>query len=207
MRRELAICLTIAVLGMAHTPLARAAAPTVTAVLAAKAGTYAIDPQHTQIVFAIRHMGLSTFYGNFGPSSGTLSFDPNAPEKSVLTVQIDMSGLHTQVSDLDKQLSTSVFHVDKFPTASFTATTIVKTGDNTGTVTGDLTLAGVTRPLTLNVTFNGGRSSPIPFGRYRIGFDATATIKRSDFGLTGMIWSGFVGDDVNLTIECEMERQ
>jgi polyisoprenoid-binding protein YceI len=123
-----------------------------------------------------------------------------------LTVQIDMSALQTHVDELDKELTSSVFHADKFPTATFTTTKIQKTGENTGTVTGDLTLAGVTKPVTLNVTFNGGRNSPIPFQPYRIGFDATGTFKRSDFGLTKMMWSGMVGDEVNLMIQCEMER-
>jgi polyisoprenoid-binding protein YceI len=174
---------------------------------AAKAGTYAIDPDHTQIVFGIRHLGLSTFYGRFGAVSGTLTFDPAAPEKSTLNVSVDMTNIDTHVAALDKQLRDHFFHAAQYPAATFTATGIVETGDNTGTVTGNLTLAGVTRPVTLNVTFNGGRYPPIPFQPYRLGFDATATIKRSDFGLTGAIWSGMVSDEVQLRIECELEKQ
>jgi polyisoprenoid-binding protein YceI len=169
-------------------------------------GNYVIDPRHTQIIFGIRHMGLSTYYGRFSKESGNLTFDPAAPEASALSVAIDMTAIDTHVAELDKELSSSIFHADKFPTATFTATKIVKTDEHTGTVTGDLTLAGVTRAVTLNVTFNGGRNSPMPFQPYRIGFDATGTIKRSDFGLTKMMWSGFVGDEVNLLIQCEMER-
>jgi len=169
-------------------------------------GSYAIDPRYTQIIFGIRHMGLSTYYGRFSKESGTLTFDPAAPETSALNVAIDMTAIDTHVSELDKELSSSVFRADKFPTATFVATKIAKTGENTGTVTGDLTLAGVTKPITLNVTFNGGRNSPMPFQPYKIGFDASGTIKRSDFGLTGMMWSGFVSNEVNLLIQCEMER-
>lgn len=169
-------------------------------------GSYAIDPRHTQIIFGIRHMGLSTFYGRFAKVAGTLNFDPASPESSTLNVQVDMTAIQTHVVELDKELVTSVFHADKFPTATFTATKIVKSGDNTGTVTGDLTIAGVTKPVTLNVTFNGGKNSPIPFQPFRIGFDATVTIKRSDFGLTKAMWSNLVSDDVSLQIECEMER-
>lgn len=175
--------------------------------LAVPAATYKIDPRHTQIIFSIKHMGLSTFYGRFGNVNGSLVFDPASPEKSQLTVTIDMTNIQTHVDELDKELSGSVFHADKYPTATFTATQITRASDNTGTVTGNLTLAGVTKPVTLNVTFNGGRNPPIPFQPYRIGFDATGTIKRSDFGLTGMIWSGMVSDDVVLQIECEMEKQ
>jgi polyisoprenoid-binding protein YceI len=169
-------------------------------------GSYQVDPRHTQIIFGIRHMGLSTFYGRFSKVVGTLTFDPASPESSTLNVQIDMSAIQTHVEELDKELTNSFFHADKFPTATFTATKIVKSGDNTGTVTGDLTIAGVTKPITLNVTFNGGKNSPIPFQPFRIGFDATGTIKRSDFGLTKTMWSNLVSEDVSLLIECEMER-
>lgn len=175
--------------------------------LSAKAGTYEIDPNHTQIIFAIRHEGLSTFYGRFSKISGDLTFDPASPQTSALTVTIDMTGIQTHVDALDSELRDNVFNAKKYPTATFVSTDITKTGDNTGTVTGNLTLDGVTRPVTLDVTFNGGRNSPIPFQPYRIGFDATATIHRADFGIDGMIWSGFVGDDVNLMIESEMEKK
>lgn len=171
------------------------------------AATYTIDPRHTQIIFSIRHMGLSTFYGRFGHVTGSLAFDPAQPAKSVLNALIDMTNIQTHVDELDRELATSVFHADKFPTASFVSTEITKATANTGTVTGNLTIAGVTKPVTLNVTFNGGRNSPMPLQPYRIGFDATTTIKRSDFGLTKMMWSGLVSDDVQLRIECELEKK
>jgi polyisoprenoid-binding protein YceI len=171
------------------------------------AATYTIDPKHTQIVFGLKHMGLSTFFGRFGYATGNLTFDPVAPEKSALSAQIDTNNLTTHWDELDKELKASVFHTDKFPNATFVATQSVKTGPNTGTVTGNLTLAGVTKPVTLNVTFNGGRNSPIPLQPYRIGFDATGTIKRSDFGLNHAIWSGMVSDEVTLWIECELEKK
>lgn len=170
-------------------------------------GTYAIDPQHAQVIFMVRHMGLSTFYGRFGKVTGTLVGDPAAPDQATLEAQIDMNTVDTHVPELDKELKDSVFDTAKYPTATFKATKITVTGENTGTVTGDFTLKGVTKPVTLNVTFNGGRNSPIPFAPYRIGFDATGTLKRSDFGLTGYIWGGFVGDDITIAIEAEFEKQ
>ena len=170
-------------------------------------GNYAIDASHAQVIFAVTHMGLSTFYGRLGKVTGTLSFDVAAPEQSVLDVQIDMTTIDTHVPKLDADLTSSFFNATKFPTATFKATKITKTGDHTGTVTGDLTIKDVTKPVTLNVTFNGGRDSPIPFQPYRLGFDATATIKRSDFGLTNTFWSGFVSDDITLAIEAELELQ
>ena len=205
MRMMTAIALSLMLSGAtAAAPAAESAAQVARPV---PSGNYTIDPRHTQIIFEIRHMGLSTFYGRFGKVTGALTFDTAAPEKSTLSAQVDMTVIQTHVDELDKELSSSVFHADKFPTATFTANSIVKTGVNTGTVTGDLSIAGTTKPVTLQVTFNGGRNSPIPFKPYRIGFDATASVKRSDFGLTGMMWSGLVSDDVNLRIECEMERQ
>lgn len=197
----LAVCAMLCgVLPMAAVP---AAAQTS---LNVPAATYTIDPRHTQIIFSIKHLGLSTFFGRFGHVTGTLTFDPAAPEKSALSAQIDMTNIQTHVDELDKEL-VSFFHADKFPTATFVATQSIKTGANTGTVTGNLTIAGVPKPVTLNVTFNGGRNSPMPLQPYRIGFDATGTIRRSDFGLTHAMWSGLVSDDVTLMIECELEKK
>jgi polyisoprenoid-binding protein YceI len=172
----------------------------------AKKGTYKIDPRHSQIIFEIQHMGLSTFFGRFGKVSGTLQFDPAAPQSSTLDASVDMTAIDTHVAELDKEL-VGFFHADKFPATTFKATNIVRTGEETGTVTGDLTLNGITKPVTLNVSFKGARNPPIPFQPYRIGFDATATIHRADFDLTHTIWSGIVGDDVTLRIEMEGELQ
>ncbi len=172
----------------------------------AKKGTYKIDPRHSQIIFEIRHMELSDFFGRLGPVSGTLTFDPDAPEKSTLDAAIDMTTIDTHVAELDKEL-VGFFKADKFPAASFKATGITRTGEDAGTVTGDLTLAGVTRPVTLNVTFKGARNPPIPFQPYRIGFNATTTVKRSDFDLTHSMWSKWIADDVTLMIEAEGELQ
>lgn len=183
-----------------------AVAPALSMPVAPK-GVYKLDADHTQVVFAIKHMGLSNFFGRFAKVAGTVNFDQTAPEQSALNVQIDMRAVDTHVPALDSMLPDSVFQADKFPAATFVSTAIKRTGDNTGTVTGNLTLAGVTKPETLMVTFNGGRGSGDAMQPYRIGFDATATIKRSDFGLTGMIWSGFVGDDVQLMIEAEAVRK
>jgi polyisoprenoid-binding protein YceI len=199
-RRTLVAGLSLAALVVASPAMAQVS-------LDVPAANYKIDPRHTQVLFAIKHMGLSTFWGRFAAVSGTMTFDPKAPEKSVLNVAIDTSNIQTHVPELDSELSKSVFHADKYPTATFVSTQIAKTGANTGTVTGNLTIAGVTKPVTLNVTFDGGRNSPMPLQPYRIGFDATANVRRADFGLTGMMWSGLVGEDVALTIECEMEKQ
>jgi polyisoprenoid-binding protein YceI len=169
-------------------------------------GTYALDPQHTQILFEIKHMGISTFFGRLANVSGNINFDQSAPEKSTLTVQVDMRTIDTHVPELDRTLK-SIFQADTYPLASFSETRATRTGENTGVVAGNLTIANVSRPVNLNVTFNGGRGSGEPMQPYRVGFDATATLRRSDFGLTRMIWSGFVSDDVQLVIEAEAVRR
>lgn len=192
----------LATFGIADSPALAASA-------SVPAGVYKLDPRHSQVVFGIRHMGISTFYGRFGKVSGLLNFDPAKPEQSTLNVQIETSAIDTHVPELDKELTAAnVFDSGKFPIAAFKVTGIERTGDKTGNITGTLTLRDITKPVTLSVTFNGGTPSPIPFKPYRIGFDATGTIKRSDFGLAERtIWSAMVGDSVTLTIEGEFERQ
>ncbi len=170
-------------------------------------GDYQIDPAHTQIVFGIKHMGLSTFYGTVGEVTGTLVADPDAPAKSTLDLKIDLTKVYTHVDKLTGELRDDLFKTAKFPTASFKATNIATADTKTGTVTGDLTLHGVTKPVTLNVVFNGVRAMDKPTPTTRLGFDATATIKRSDFGLTDVAWSAFVGDEVTLLIEVELTKK
>lgn len=169
---------------------------------AAPAGRYAVSPGHTQVVFSIMHMGLSPYYGRFGTVSGSLDFNPQSPEKSALDITMQMSSINTPSDKLTAELcSEKAFNCAQFPTATFKATSLRRTG-NTGEITGDLTLAGVTKPVTLRVTFHGGvRRADI--GKYMLGFSATTTVRRADFGLTKMMWAGFVADEVNLLIEAE----
>lgn len=170
-------------------------------------GAYEIDPNHTQVIFGIKHMGISTFYGRISDVKGELHFDHADPTQSKLDLTIGTASVNTLVPKLTDELKTGFFEAEKFPAATFKSTAITKTGDNSGTVTGDLTIKDVTKPITLDVTFNGGRESPMPGRPYMIGFDAKGTIKRSDFGLTGTSWSGFVGDEVTLLIETELGKK
>ena len=199
--QRIARILSVALLGVGI-----ASAPSFAAGVAPK-GVYKFDEQHTQVLFAIRHIGLSTFYGRLGKVSGTLNFDQAKPENSSLNVAVDTTTIDTHVPELDISVPNDLFQANKFPTATFVSTSVAKTGDNTGTVTGNLTIAGVTKPVTLHVTFNGGRGTGEPMQPYRLGFDATAALKRSDFGLTHVMWTGFVSDEVTLMIEAEAERK
>lgn len=170
-------------------------------------GAYEIETHHTQVIFAIPHLGITDYYGRFEKVSGTLNFNSGTPEKSSVSVSIDTASANVMSSEVLGQLvGPTVFDAAKFPTATFKSTSLVRTGPTTGKMTGDLTIHGVTKPVTFDVTFNGGLKAPIG-NAYDLGFHATAIIKRSDFGLDKMMWNSFVGDVVKLTIEAMFLQQ
>lgn len=174
----------------------------------APAGAYALDQRHAMVIFAIPHFGITDYYGRFEKVSGTLTFNPTAPEKSAVDVKIDMASANVMNSALVTELAApNVFDTRDFPQATFKSTAVTRTGPNIGKMTGDLTLRGVTKPVTFDVTFNGGLMSPMGGNGYNLGFHATTVIKRSDFGMTAMDWSNFVGDEVKLTIEALFVQQ
>jgi len=173
----------------------------------APAGAYEIETHHTQVIFAIQHLGITDYYGRFEKISGTLNFNPGAPERSSISVAVDTASANVMSSEVMGQLvGPTVFDSAKFPTATFRSTSLVRTGPTTGKMTGELTIHGVTKPVTFDVTYNGGLKAPVG-NAYDLGFHATATIKRSDFGLDKMIWNSFVGDDVKLIIEAMFLQQ
>ncbi|HEY4942525.1 MAG TPA: YceI family protein [Rhizomicrobium sp.] len=202
-RPALIACLTVAALaGLAG------AAGVSTDPKQAPAGTYQMETRHTQVIFAIPHLGLTDYYGRFEKVSGSLNFNPAAPEKSSVSVTIDTSSANVMNSELAGEIvGPAVFDSAKFPTATFISTAIARTGPTSGTMSGDLTIHGVTKPVTFAVTFNGGVMSPMGAAAYDLGFHATTVIKRSDFGLDKMMWNSFVGDEVKLTIEAMFQQQ
>jgi polyisoprenoid-binding protein YceI len=173
----------------------------------APAGSYSLETRHSQLLFAIPHMGITDYYGRFDKLSGTLNWNAGAPEKSSVSITIDMTSADTPSRELIGELvGANVFKADQFPTATFKSTAVTRTGPSTGTIAGDLTLRGVTKQVTLDVTFGGVTKDPFT-GADDIGFHATATVKRTDFGITGMVWEGIVGDDVKLTIEAMFQHK
>lgn len=173
----------------------------------APSGSYMLEPRHTQVLWAIPHYGITEFYGRFEKASGTLSFSAGSPEKSAVNVTIQMSSLSTQNGPLTTELiGNGVFDASKFPTATFKSASIQRTGPTTGKITGDLTLHGVTKPVTLEATFGGGLVDPLS-GSNDLGFHATTTIHRADFGISGMSWDSLVGGDVKLIIEALFVQQ
>jgi polyisoprenoid-binding protein YceI len=170
----------------------------------AKTGVYEVEPTHTSVCFTVVHLGLSAYPGCFKEVSGSIGFDGKAPQNSKADITVNLASVWTASDRLTEKMNKDLFKTDVNKTATFRSTSAKVTGPNKGTIDGQLTLNGVTKPVTLNVTFNGGLTHPFA-GRYAIGFDATATIKRSDFGLTA--WSTSVADEVKLTIASEFIAQ
>lgn len=165
-------------------------------------GNYQLEPSHVRILFGVPHLGLSTYWAQMTRAEGTLQFDPAAPEASVVSVKIDPASVMTGDAKFDQELQgSSWFDSADHPEIRFVSTRVVRTGETTGVVTGKLTLLGVTKEITLDVTFNGSLLHPFE-QRRALGFSATGTIKRSDFGMDHLVLFG-IGDDVKLMLEAE----
>jgi len=168
------------------------------------AGAYRLDPEHASLLFKLDHFGFSELVGRFDRFQASLDFDPKQPQAAHLTVLVDPASIDLNLPKFENDLrGPDWFDVAKFPQARFESRTIAVTGEKTGQVTGDLTLHGVTAPVTLDVTFNGGADSLLT-GRYTLGFAATGTLKRSTFGLGA--YAPAVGDQVTLEIHAEFQR-
>ena len=199
MRRTILSALLVATALVASPALAQ----TTTAPAEVKAGTYVVEPTHAKVVFAINHLGFSTYFGSFPKLDGTLVLDPADPAKSKVDITIDVAAVDTSDDKLDGHLrAADFFDTAKFPTATFKSTKIERTGEKTARITGDLTLKDVTKPVTLEATFNQAGVNFIN-KVYTIGFDATTTIKRSEWGLTTYVPA--VGDEVTLRIGTEFQ--
>ena len=163
-----------------------------------QSGAYSIEPTHTRVLFALSHMGFTTWYGQFTNVSGTLTLNPKALSTSTLDITIPTDTISTSNTKLDGELnSPNWLDTAKYPTITFKSTKIVRTGHDTARVTGDLTFHGVTRPETLNVTFNAAGVNFLTH-QYTAGFNATGMIKRSDFNETTYV--PVIGDNVSLII-------
>ncbi|WP_419799130.1 MAG: YceI family protein [Terasakiella sp.] len=166
---------------------------------------YAFDTNHTSIEFYVNHMGFSNFQGEFQTFDGTLVFDEAKPQDSRVEVVIDANSIDTDVAALDKHLkSADFFDVAKFPNLTFKSKSIEITGEKTGIITGDLTMHGVTKEVALKVTLNKAAPNPMT-KKAAVGFSATATLQRSDFGISTYVPA--VGDEVTIRIETEAQAK
>lgn len=162
--------------------------------------TLTLDPQHTYVLWRIKHMGFSTQAGKWY-ATGTLIGDQEHPEKSKVTATIQVAEMITGIPDLDKHLKgKDFFDVETYPTATFVSNKIIRTGKDTGKIIGTLTVHGKAFPVTLNAKLNGIGPHPMN-GKMMAGFSATTTLKRSDFGLTKFI--PMLGDEVQIDVEVE----
>ncbi|GAB4335253.1 MAG: YceI family protein [Calditrichia bacterium] len=179
----------------------------VSAVLAAD---YDIDKSHTNIGFKVRHMVIAKVNGNFSDYSGQISFDPNAPEKSSISVTIQVASISTENEKRDAHLkSPDFFDAAKYPTITFVSKSVKKTADKKYVAVGDLTIRGVTKAIELPFEVTGMVKDP--WGNERMGIEASTTINRQDFGVS---WNKtldaggvVVSDDVEIIIEAELIKK
>jgi polyisoprenoid-binding protein YceI len=172
--------------------------------------TWQIDPAHTLVEFAVRHMMVTTVKGRFAGISGTITSHETDPTRSSVQIEIDAGSVDTREAQRDAHLrSPDFFDVATYPTITFTSTRVVPVGDDRLKVYGDLTIRGVTREVVLEATYQG--RSLTPFGTEVVGYSAETTINRTAFGLT---WNAVleaggvaVADTVKIAIDLEAIRQ
>lgn len=170
-----------------------------------QAGTYQVETSHTQVTFSLLHFGFTQYSGLFSGATGSLTFDPAHPAASKLSVSIPVASVQTTSAKLTDELhGADWFDAARYPTATFVSTKVVPTGAGSAAVTGNFTLHGVTKPLTLQVRYVGAGINPMDKA-YTLGFQATGTLKRSDFGVKTYV--PMVGDDVTLSIAGAFEKQ
>jgi polyisoprenoid-binding protein YceI len=181
-----------------------AAAPGTKDVAKVTGGTYAVEPSHTQIVFAYDHMGFTNNLGVIAQPTGTLTLDKANPAASKVSIEVPIANLTTGIPALNEHLAKpEFFDVAKFPKATFVSTGVKTDGPTGATITGNLTIKGITKPVTLDAEFYGAGANPMN-KKENIGFVATGTIKRSDFGM-GMAVP-VVGDAVELKIIAAFQK-
>ena len=179
------------------------------AALSVPAGEYALEKTHASVTWRVKHLGLSAYPARFVSFDSTIMLDPKDVTKSSVTVTIDPKSVRTEYpfpekEDFDKVIAEKFLKAGEFPSITFKSTGLVATGASTGKLTGDLTLRGITKPVTLDVKLNAAKEHPfrkVP----ALGFSATGTFKRSDFGVTDLV--PMVSDEVELIIEAEFLKK
>ena len=175
-----------------------------TATAWAQAGTWKIDPNHSTAQFAVRHLGVSTVRGAFTKVSGQAQYDPANPSKTTLEATIDASSVDTRVEMRDKDIrSPNFLDVEKYPTITFHSKQVKSAGQGKMQITGDLTIHGVTKEVTLDV--DGPTDPTKAMGGTRIGASATTKINRHEFGVNGA--PTIAGDELTITIDVELVLQ
>ena len=170
-----------------------------------QAGRYAVEPSHTRVQFTVSHMGLTDWYGDFTHVSGSLLLDPARTQAARVDISIPTGSVSTTNATLDGELKgADWFDAARYPAIRFVSSRVVRTAPNKAMIAGALTLHGVTRPVTLSATFNGGGVNPLSKA-YTVGFNATTTIRRSDFGVRKYL--PMIGDETAIRISAAFERK
>ncbi|MEO5865664.1 MAG: YceI family protein [Sphingomonas sp.] len=168
-------------------------------------GTYKIDPAHSQLLFTVNHLGFTHYTGQFTNPSGTLVIEPAHPDAAKVNVTFPIANVQTTVPELNEHLKGSdFFDAVKYPTATFVSTKVIAKGTS-ATITGNLTLKGITKPIVLDAHFVGAGKAFWGEKKTNVGFTATASIKRSDFGMG--IQVPLVGDRIDLVINAGFEAE
>ncbi len=168
------------------------------------ADVYKLDPVHTSIIFRVKHLGVSYFYGRFNGASGIFSFDEAAPSKSFIEMRVSTNNIDTDVEKRDNHLKSPDFlDAQKHPLIKFQSNSVTQVATDNYEIKGDLMLLGKTRPLTIKAVHTG--SGQDPWGNFRSGFKTSFIINRSDFGMDFML--GGVSDEVQLTVSIEGIKQ
>ncbi len=171
---------------------------------AVKSGIYTVEPQHTQIEFAISHLGLTSYYGRFSDATGNLTLDQQNPAADKLDMSVPVTTVSTTSKKLNEELlGREWFDATQFPQIMFHTSAVRPTGPDAADIDGTLTLHGVSAPLTLHAKFVGAGINPIS-GKYTVGFEGYGQLQRSAFGMTTYL--PMVGDEVKLTISGAFER-
>ena len=164
------------------------------------AEAYKVDPVHSSIVFKVKHMETTNFYGRFNEVSGSFVIDEQAPAKSSVEIQVKAESIDTANAKRDQHLKgPDFFNVKQFPLISFKGKQVKKSEDGAYSVTGDLTLHGVTKEVTIRVERTGSGKDPL--GNAIAGFEAVLKLKRSDYGMKFMV--GPLGDEVQIVVSLE----
>lgn len=177
----------------------------------APAGAYVLDKPHSSIIWKGLHQGMSWYTARFTGYDITLDFNQDDVSKSKITATINPKTVLTDdaqkrasgQSGFDAEVGDKIFQAAKFPEIKFASTKIEKTGETTGKMTGDVTFLGVTKPVTFDVVMNGGRADART-QKFKVGFTATGSIERGEFGMTG---PGSVADEIKVEINAEFSQK
>jgi polyisoprenoid-binding protein YceI len=169
-------------------------------------GTYQVDPGHTQVAFAYDHMGFSNNFGIISESTGTLTLDPKNLAASKVSIEVPIANIRTGVAKLDEHLmKADFFDAAKFPKATFVSTGVKTYSPTSAEITGNLTIKGITKPVTLDADFYGaGKAPAMAGGKENVGFVATTSVKRSDFNMGYGV--PMVGDQIELKIVAAFQK-